>query len=429
MTLTMVTPSRPPQQTVTFLDDYCSRYQHLFSEVRNYEAFKFLHLGILSELPRKSLPKIARAVGLSNSQSLHHFLLEASLDAKALRQMRLSLIQASIGEEEMILCLDETGDVKKGKTTDYVSRQYIGNLGKTERGIVSVNAYGIVKGITYPLMFKIFKPKNCLKPQDIYQTKPQLAVEILQELKGFGFVIKRVLADSLYGESSYVIDCLEKLKLKFIVAIRSNHGVLMGPGQRMRYNRWKAYQQRVSSTYSQPRYIREIIFGHRRRLRYYQITKGEVPEPTGDNSWYIMTNIEETTITQLAQGYSFRNWIEYGFKQVKNELGWADYRFTNYSSIERWWEIIFSVYLLISLQAQNFSSFEEAPHHEDDSAQFNLGISAQSIRQFRKHSCWEKGENWNRALNHLWLIIQPYLAYHLIIPWLEVFKIPGLRRA
>jgi len=181
----MVTPSRPPQQTVTFIDDYCSRYQHLFSDVRNYEAFKFLHLGILSELPHKSLPKIARAVGLSNSQSLHHFLLEASWDAKALRQMRLSLIQASIGEEEMILCLDETGDVKKGKTTDYVSRQYIGNLGKTERGIVSVNAYGIVKGITDPLMFKIFKPKNCLKPQDIYQTKPQLAVEILQELKGF----------------------------------------------------------------------------------------------------------------------------------------------------------------------------------------------------------------------------------------------------
>ena len=78
------------------------------------------------------------------------------------------------------ICLDETGDVKKGKTTNYISRQDIGNLGKTERGIVSVNAYDIVKGITYPLMFKIFKTKTCIKPQDIYQTKPQLAVEILQ---------------------------------------------------------------------------------------------------------------------------------------------------------------------------------------------------------------------------------------------------------
>ncbi len=31
-------------------------------------------------------------------------------------------------EREIILCIDETGERKKGKTTDYVTRQYIGNL-------------------------------------------------------------------------------------------------------------------------------------------------------------------------------------------------------------------------------------------------------------------------------------------------------------
>jgi len=35
----------------------------------------------------------------------------------------------------------------------------------------------------------------------------------------------------------------------------------------------------------------------------------------------------------------------YGFKQVKNELGWADFRLTDYASIERWWEIVLSAYL------------------------------------------------------------------------------------
>ena len=104
-----------------------------------------------------------------------------------------------IGEREIILCIDETGDQKKGKATDYVTRQYIGNLGKTENGIVSVNAYGIVNGITYPLIFQIFKPKNRLKEGDKYKTKPQIAVEMIQELKEWGFKIKFVLADSLYG--------------------------------------------------------------------------------------------------------------------------------------------------------------------------------------------------------------------------------------
>ena len=52
---------------------------------------------------------------------------------------------------------------------------------------------------------------------------------------------------------------------------------------------------------------------------------------------------------EVAQLYSLRNWIEYGFKQVKNELGWTDYRLTDYYSIERWWELVFSAYLLISM--------------------------------------------------------------------------------
>lgn len=343
----MVTVPRPASPTVKFIDDYCQNYQHLFSEVRNYEAFKLLHLGLLSELPRKTLPAIARAVGLSHSQGLHHFLRESPWETQKLRQARLELIGLLIAGKEMLLCIDETGDVKKGKATDYVAKQYIGNLGKTERGIVSVNAYGIVEGITYPLIFKIFKPQRCLKPGDIYKTKPQLAVEILLELKALGFPIKLVLADSLYGESGSVIDLLEKLKLNFIVAIRSNHGVLLGPRQKVRYNQWKAYQQQLSHRQPESRWIREIIFGQRRRIRYYQITKADTPDPSGNNSWYIMTNLEGKIQLQVAQLYSLRSWIEYGFKQVKNELGWADYRMTDYASIERWWEMIFSVYLVV----------------------------------------------------------------------------------
>ena len=71
-----------------------------------------------------------------------------------------------------------------------------------------MNAYGVVEGITYPLMFKIFKPRSCLQAGDKYKTKPELAVEIIQELKALGFKIKLVLADSLYGESGDVIGVL-----------------------------------------------------------------------------------------------------------------------------------------------------------------------------------------------------------------------------
>jgi SRSO17 transposase len=43
-------------------------------------------------------------------------------------------------------------------------------------------------------------------------------------------------------------------------------------------------------------------------------------------------------------------------KQSKNELGWADFRVMEYSRIEKWWEIVMSVYLMVSLQAEDLKN-------------------------------------------------------------------------
>jgi SRSO17 transposase len=58
----MVTP-RPAQPTVKFIDDYCEADQDLFPEVRTFEYFKYLHLGLISDIKRKTLPAIAKVVG------------------------------------------------------------------------------------------------------------------------------------------------------------------------------------------------------------------------------------------------------------------------------------------------------------------------------------------------------------------------------
>ncbi len=315
--------------------------------------------------------------------------------------------------------------IKTGKTTDYLSRQYIGNIGKTDNGIVSVNAYAVGEEITYPLIFKIFQPRKRLKESDEYKTKTQLAVEILQELKQWGFQIKLVLADSLYGESDNVIAALNRYKLKYIVAIRSNHGVWLESGEKVRRNRWLAYEQKLSRRCSETRYIREIIFGKRRAVRYYQISKKAVPDPTGEDSWYIMTNLEGKIQFKLAPLYSLRNWIEYSFKQVKNELGWRDFRLTDYQSIERWWELVMSAYLLVSIQA-NYFKLGTLDLDKPD----NLGLTANNfeLSQLQKHSFWTEGTSWKTALNNLRIIIQPYVFYCLIKPTLKVFKIPGMTR-
>jgi SRSO17 transposase len=86
--------------------------------VRSFEAFKFLHLGIISEIPRKTLPAIAKTVGWPNDQVLHHFLTSSPRKVEALKQRRLSIILQWLRGRSIILVIDETGDKKKGKTTD-----------------------------------------------------------------------------------------------------------------------------------------------------------------------------------------------------------------------------------------------------------------------------------------------------------------------
>jgi SRSO17 transposase len=168
--------------TVGFIDDYCLLYRSVFSDIRLYEGFKYLHIGILSLLPRKTLPEIAKLTGLKDGQSLHHFLRDGVWQVEQVRAVRLLLIRQQIGTRPIRLCLDETGAVKKGSTTDYAAKQYIGNLGKTANGVVSVNAYAVGDGLTYPLLFKIYQPKARLKAGDEYQSKPQIAVEIIREI-------------------------------------------------------------------------------------------------------------------------------------------------------------------------------------------------------------------------------------------------------
>jgi hypothetical protein len=68
---------REPKATVRFVDQYCAYYRAVLPEVRSFEQFTALHLGMMAELPRKTLPAIARAVGGDDAQSLHHFLTRA----------------------------------------------------------------------------------------------------------------------------------------------------------------------------------------------------------------------------------------------------------------------------------------------------------------------------------------------------------------
>ena len=62
------------------------------------------------------------------------------------------------------------------------------------------------------------------------------------------------------------------------------------PEQRVRANKWRKFERIFSEGSREIRYIREIIYGKKRALRYWEITTDieTIPE---NSTWYVMTQI------------------------------------------------------------------------------------------------------------------------------------------
>jgi hypothetical protein len=103
-------------------------------------------------------------------------------------------------------------------------------------------------------------------------------------------------------------------------------------------------------------------------------------------------------------------------KHAKNELGWADFRVTDYASIERWWELVSCTYLLVSLQSPVFQLADDTSERSHPST-----VGTPPDRE-ASHRWWDSGQGWKNILNNLRLILQPYVFHCLLL-----FDIPGLR--
>lgn len=92
-----------------------SRIAGWFTRVESRRRARKLVLGLLSDLPRENCWTIAEWAGDRTPDGMQHLLGRAKWDADQVR------------DDEAVLVVDETGDVKKGTDTVGVQRQYTGH--------------------------------------------------------------------------------------------------------------------------------------------------------------------------------------------------------------------------------------------------------------------------------------------------------------
>jgi SRSO17 transposase len=83
----------------------------------------------------------------------------------------------------------------------------------------------------------------------------------------------------------------------------------------VRSTRWRPFQRVFSDGSEEKRFVREIVFHKRRRIRYYELTSDPEKLPAATTR-FVMTNLEGELRHSLGNFYGLRTWIEIVFPQV-----------------------------------------------------------------------------------------------------------------
>jgi SRSO17 transposase len=199
--------------------------------------------GLLAELPRKNCWTIAEHAGETDPYGMQHFLARASWDTDGVRDDLRDYVIGGLGDTDGVLVIDETGDVKKGRHTVGVQRQYTGTAGRIENAQVAVYlAYAGPRGHAM-IDRELYLPRSWTDdagrlteagvPDEIeFATKPALATGMLTRALAAGVPAPWVTGDEVYGADPALRAELEAQQIGYVLAIGCDRRIPTAAGPR-----------------------------------------------------------------------------------------------------------------------------------------------------------------------------------------------------
>jgi SRSO17 transposase len=210
----------------------CERIGPRFArpEVRR-RAAGFLR-GLLGGVDRKNGWQLAEHARETTPDGMQRLLTSARWDAEALRDDVRAYVVEQLGDPGGVLVVDETGFLKKGAKSAGVQRQYSGTAGRIENCQVGVFlAYASGKGRAL-VDRELYLPAEWASdparraeahvPEQVgFQTKPQLAQQLLARALDAGVPAGWVTADEVYGGDARLRAFLEQRDLAYVLAVKA----------------------------------------------------------------------------------------------------------------------------------------------------------------------------------------------------------------
>jgi len=296
---------------------------------------------------------------------------ESRWDAEQVNARRLELLLAEPATAPHgggVLVIDDSGDRKDGTKTAHVGHQWLGRYGKTDNGVVTVTTVWADERVYYPVHAVPYTPaKHFAKGKNDpgFRTKLAIGADLAVRARKAGFAFRAVVADSAYGDQDGFRGELAEAGLPFVMALRPRRGTWAraadahtpvdaaralawdgpdDPGD------WRPVVRTFRDGHAETWWAADATLGGWgpdgiRRLVVATADPGTLPDKA---TWYLVTNLPRpgspreagslhpaAGLAEIVRLYAIRNWIEQSYKQVKDELGWADFQVRSDVAIRR----------------------------------------------------------------------------------------------
>lgn len=349
-------------------DKWCQRFDDVFTHKAQKREFRHYLGGLLGESERKNLFQIAQnAVGVTYHR-LHHFLTEAPWSESKINERRLQIMnkcsQTRISRG-FSLIIDDSGHRKSGNFTAGIGRQYIGEIGKTDNGIVVVTTHLYDGRKSLPLDIELYQHANSLlqgKQDPEFEKKTELAIKLIDRTINRGYRPGIVIVDAGYGNNTSFLLELENRGLKYLGGLAKNRKVTISKAD---HSKQTLRLDELAESILEEGFTEIQLNLDKPKTVWVATLEVEIARLDGKKSIaivmnastfaqatdidYFITNADPSIVTPewIVNTYSQRNWVEVFYREAKGWLGLKEYQVRDKRSLMRHFILVFCAYTFI----------------------------------------------------------------------------------
>lgn len=354
-------------------EKWCQKFDDLFKTKGQKKGFRYYLAGLLGESQRKNIAQMTNNFVGATYNNIYHFISFAAWDESSINERRLQIMNK--GNQTRIrkgfsLIIDDSGHRKSGNFTDGVGRQYIGEIGKTDNGVVIVTTH-LYDGVrSLPLDVELYQKSSSLpdgKEDKEFVKKPDLAIKLVKKTLSRKYRPGIVLVDGGYGNNSSFLQELERLELNYIGGLAKNRQVSIinqKTGKKQSEKRLDEIAlslaennfQEVTLEQDIPKTVWvatiEVETKGINGIRTIAIVMNNSSVKDATEIDYLITNKQDESVTGawIVKTFSDRNYIEKFYREAKGWLGLKEYQVRDKTSMMRHFILVFVAYTFIVYQ-------------------------------------------------------------------------------